>query len=482
MRAVHSFLRLTIPETDKYKDAKPLRSDFFRTEILFGAPLRLGDVAFIILSLGEKLGDKTFVVLSFEGPDRYSHAGGLGSRVTGLSRSLGAMGFETHLFFIGDPDLPGHEQRENGKLHLHRWCQWISRYHPGGVYDGEEEKCNDWNESLPPWLVSQLLGPKLASGGTVILLAEEWQTTSVVLTLHDMLVRLGWRDRVHLLWNANNIFGFHRIPWAALRDAATITTVSRYMKYMMWRYGVDARVIPNGVPEEWLQAGDHHAYLSFSKLFRDRLTLVKVARWDPDKRWGMAVGAVAIMKRLGLRPLLLARGGQEEHGREVLTMATQQGLRVAAVRWTGYAAHALTEAIAPAVDADMLVLEDYLSEEQRQPLFRVAGAVLANSGIEPFGLVGLETMAVGGVAFVGCTGEDYVTHRHDAISLQTSDPGEIVYNAVYLRTFADAAGRLRRAAKRSAARYSWEAVIPRVLLPSLDELSIHSYSPVAAST
>ncbi len=79
-------------------------------------------------------------------------------------------------------------------------------------------------------------------------------------------------------------------------------------------------------------------------------------------------------------------------------------------------------------------------------------------------------------------GEDYVTHRHDAISLQTTDPGEIVYNAVYLRTFADAAGRLRRAAKRSAARYSWEAVIPRVLLPSLDELSIHSYSPVATST
>jgi hypothetical protein len=46
-----------------------------------------------------------------------------------------------------------------------------------------------------------------------------------------------------------------------------------------------------------------------------------------------------------------------------------------------------------------------------------ADAVFANSGHEPFGLVGLETMAAGGVACTGCSGEDYaipgylVTHE-----------------------------------------------------------------------
>ena len=30
----------------------------------------------------------TFIILSFEGPGPYAHAGGLGSRVTGLSESL----------------------------------------------------------------------------------------------------------------------------------------------------------------------------------------------------------------------------------------------------------------------------------------------------------------------------------------------------------------------------------------------------------
>ena len=46
---------------------------------------------------------------------------------------------------------------------------------------------------------------------------------------------------------------------------------------------------------------------NLSQLFRGRLTLVKVARWDPDKRWHMAVDAVAEIKRLGLRPLFLAQ-------------------------------------------------------------------------------------------------------------------------------------------------------------------------------
>src|SRR5947209_4251771 len=71
-----------------------------------------------------------FVLLSFEGPDPYSLAGGLGRRVSELANSLAEAGFETHLFFIGDPERPGYEAAVGGRLHLHRWCNWISRYHP----------------------------------------------------------------------------------------------------------------------------------------------------------------------------------------------------------------------------------------------------------------------------------------------------------------------------------------------------------------
>src|ERR687885_2653158 len=78
-----------------------------------------------------------FVVLCFEGPDQpYSMAGGLGVRGAELSQALAQQGFTTHLIFIGDPRLPGLETREDGRLIIHRWGQWISAYHPAGVYDG----------------------------------------------------------------------------------------------------------------------------------------------------------------------------------------------------------------------------------------------------------------------------------------------------------------------------------------------------------
>jgi glycosyltransferase involved in cell wall biosynthesis len=421
---------------------------------------------------GFAVGDLTFVILSFEGPDPYSCAGGLGTRVSELSKALASMGYETHLFFVGDPDLPGHESREAERLQLHRWCQWISRYHPGGVYDGEEGKVADWTHSLPPWLETEFLEPRVARGGLVIVLAEEWQTAGSILALREVLVRRGWQNRVRLLWNANNTFSFHRIDWGRLREAATITTVSRYMKHTMWRFGVDALVIPNGVPDRWLQPLDREACRHLSQLFRGRLALAKVARWDPDKRWLMAVDAVAEAKRLGLRPLFLARGGLEDHRHEVLDRAARRGLAVAYAHWTGEDVRAMVDAIRPAVTADMMVLQGFLSEAQRRALFHTADAVLANSGLEPFGLVGLETMAVGGVAFVGSTGEEYATPGHDAICLQTSDPREIVHYVAHLHSRADVEAQLRRAARRSATRYTWKSVIHRVLLPILDELGV----------
>jgi glycosyltransferase involved in cell wall biosynthesis len=421
--------------------------------------------------------DVTFVILSFEGPDPYSHAGGLGTRVSELAKVLASMGFETRLFFIGDPHLPGHESTMDGRLQLHRWCQWISRYHPEGVYDGEEGKLSDWGRSLPSWLETELLEPRISSGGSVVVLAEEWQTAGSILALHEILVRRGWQDRVRLLWNANNTYSFHRIDWRRLQEAATITTVSRYMKHAMWRLGVDALVIPNGVPDRWFQPLDREACRSLSRLFRGRLALVKVARWDPDKRWHMAVDAVAHAKRLGLRPLFLARGGVEDHQYEVLAGAARQGLGLAYTRWTDQHVGALVNAIRPAVTADMIVLQGYLSEAQRRALFHTADAVLANSGLEPFGLVGLETMAVGGVAFVGSTGEEYATPGYDAFCLQTSDPREIVHYVSYQRSSPEAEARLRRAARRSAARYTWQSVLRRVLIPILEEQGVRLTYP-----
>lgn len=411
----------------------------------------------------------TFVILSFEGPDRYSRAGGLGTRISDLSQTLARLGFETHLFFIGDPAMPGREKRENGRLVLHRWCQWISRHHPGGVYDGEEGKLNDWERSVPAWLETELLAPRLAAGSPVVLMAEEWQTAGCVIDLHHRLVRRGWQDRVHLLWNANNTYGFDRIDWQGLQQAAAITTVSRYMKDVLALQGVTARVIPNGIHDEWLEPVETKAVENLASLFRGRITLAKVARWDPDKDWSLAVEVVAALSRLGLEPLFLARGGVGGQEQEILQKATEQNLRVTRVRWSGDDVAALAAAIRPALDADMILLDEFLSTPQRRALFRAADAVLANSRVEPFGLVGLETMAVGGVAFVGATGEDYATGGYDAISIPNGHVQDVVRQILDLRASDQLSRQVRLAARESAARYSWSSVIFRHLLPFLAE-------------
>src|SRR5256714_15338704 len=95
----------------------------------------------------------TFILLSFEGPDEYSQAGGFGVRVKELSRAPAGRGFETHLFFVGDPKLPAAESAPDRRLWLPRWGQWISRQHPGGVYDGEGDKDADLQPILPGTLV-----------------------------------------------------------------------------------------------------------------------------------------------------------------------------------------------------------------------------------------------------------------------------------------------------------------------------------------
>jgi glycosyltransferase involved in cell wall biosynthesis len=100
-------------------------------------------------------------------------------------------------------------------------------------------------------------------------------------------------------------------------------------------------------------------------------------------------------------------------------------------------------------------------------LFRGSAAVLANSGREPFGLVGLETMAAGGVACTGCTGEDYVVPGQNALVLETTDPWEFV--SLFRELHANPAQEwaLRRAGQATARRYTWPHIVQRILLPRL---------------
>lgn len=404
----------------------------------------------------------TFALLSFEGPDVYSQAGGLGVRARELSRALAELGFETHLYFVGDPDRPSEERFLGGRLIHHRWSQWLSAQYRRGVYEGEDDKIRDWNQSLPYNLVEHMVAPAVAAGRHVIVMGEEWHTATSMNLISDQLYYRGLRDRVVMLWNANNVFSFHRINWGALGFAATITTVSRYMKHLMWDQGVNAIVIPNGIPKAAIKDPPAAGVRALREAAGGRPFCFKIGRFDPDKRWLMAMSAVAILKRQGNRVRLVIRGGKEAHGGEVLAYASHQGLNVVDVHSPDHPV-GLAQILGETSDADVINLTTFVADELVADLFAATDAVLANSGHEPFGLVGLEVMAAGGLAITGSTGEDYAEPYRNALVLETDNSMELVGMLRLCVREPQLATQIRRRGRDTAAQYTWDHVIEQLL-------------------
>ena len=403
-------------------------------------------------------------MVSFEGPDQYSLAGGLGVRARELCRALGAAGYATTLVFIGDPTRAA-DELDHG-VRLLRWGQEISARNPAGVYQGEEEKVDHLVATLPRVLADEVVRPAAAAGRVVALLAEEWQTAAACNAISDELWRRGLRDRCAILWNANNLYGFERINWDALSYVAAITTVSRYMKHLMWSWDVNPLVIPNGIPAAALQPVDATACAEVRGAADCDVLAFKIGRFTPDKRWLQAVDAIAELRAGGLSARLLVRGGIEPHGGEVLAYARSRGLSVH--DWTRPVEDAAGVAAAlrgggrggaPAV----VNLRSFLPDAVIPVLYTAADGVLANSGHEPFGLVGLEAMAAGGVAFVGATGEEYARPWANAVVVETDDGVEVASALQGLLERPALARRVRATARSDAAELTWERVIDGLL-------------------
>ncbi|MFZ1123790.1 MAG: glycosyltransferase family 4 protein [Candidatus Baltobacteraceae bacterium] len=402
-------------------------------------------------------GHKHAALLSFEGPDRYSSIGGLGTRETAFARALGDAEVDTTLFFVGDPALPAVEAFAPG-VTLRRWSQWISAYHPYGVYDGEEGKVNDFAASVPWFVADEIVAPARVRGERVLVIGEEWQTVPALLHLDALLRGRGWRDSVTILWNANNTYGFNRIDWGALQRVAAVTTVSKYMKFELGRWDVPALVVPNGIDETLLDGPPRELIAKFRAALRGRPALIKVGRFDPDKNWLQAIDAVAELRAMGYSPQLVARGGREPYGDVVFGRAYHRGLSVERVTAAGDDADELAAALGSS-GADVIHLQAFLPEESLLALYVASDAVLANSGKEPFGLVGLEVMAAGGLPVCGATGEEYAEPFVNALVCDTEDGREL---AEYLRVVYgdDRRGdRMRQAGYATANRYLWRHVL-----------------------
>jgi glycosyltransferase involved in cell wall biosynthesis len=400
-----------------------------------------------------------FVSLCFEGPDVYSTAGGLGTRVTEFTEALAEMGYETHLIFVGDPSKPAVETLVNGRLHLERWSQWISKYYPNGVYDGEEQKLYDYNDTVPYHIYKDIAEPAINAGKIVVVIGEDWHVAEAISRTSDLLHWHNLRHRTLIMWNSNSLMSLHRINWGRLAYSSTITTVSRYMKQRLWSY--------NGIPRRYLEPVDQAQVAKLREIMQrgdpERLFLFKIGRFDPDKRWLMAVEALAHLKYSGHPVSMMIRGGIEPHGVEVLSRARHLGLNVQELHARRPSVDECMDMVYNAGVADIYDLRFFVPADFVRVCNAAADAVLANSGHEPFGLVGLEVMAAGGIAFTGSTGEDYAVSFQNAVALETDDPDEIVGYLLHMMNHPDERAKIQREGRRTAGEFTWEEVIDNLL-------------------
>jgi glycosyltransferase involved in cell wall biosynthesis len=358
------------------------------------------------------------------------------------------------LEFVGDPSAPEIESWQG--VTLRRLLQPISARHPRHAYDGEDEKIRALEVTWPKHLLEDVLIPAVAENRHVVVLAEDWQTVPACIALSDLAWTHGLRDALTLVWNANNPFGFHRIDWPRLGFVANLTTVSRWMKHEMWDLSINPVVLPNGLAGEAFRAVSARHSVALKQAVPADLLLVKIGRYDADKRWEMAIRTVAAARNQGINARLIARGGHEPYREVLRALADDLDLAWSAVRYdAGWPDHLR------AITAPIVEVENFLPVEEVQLLYQTADAVLANSGREPFGLVGLEVMAAGGLAVIGTTGEDYGRAYGNAVMVETDDPNEIVH---HLRTIAGSGlqERIRREGQRTAEHYRWSTLLPLV--------------------
>jgi hypothetical protein len=165
-----------------------------------------------------------FIILSFEGPDVYSQAGGLGVRVKELSRALAERGYQTHLFFVGDPQLPAHESLLEGRLNLHRWSQWISRFYPMGVYSGEDDKVRRYGEfryAAKSWTVERRVIARVEAG------PQGADSRFIVTNLAGLPKSL--YEKVYCArGQAENLIKAHKLHLASDRTSCTKATANQF--------------------------------------------------------------------------------------------------------------------------------------------------------------------------------------------------------------------------------------------------------------
>ena len=164
-----------------------------------------------------------------------------------------------------------------------------------------------------------------------------------------------------------------------------------------------------------------------------------------------------MLQTYGIDARMIVRGGREAYGEVVFGRAHEHGLRVERMDYDGSDGRRIIEELGKG-RAPIVHVRAFLDEPTLFALYAASDAVLANSGKEPFGLVGLEVMAAGGIAVCGATGEEYAEPFVNAIVCDTADGREL---ATYLRALTDrSSANACVEGHETASKFTWPTPSP----------------------
>lgn len=414
----------------------------------------------------------TFVLLSFEGPDKYSLVGGLGTRVSELSNIIDFNGFENHIFFIGAPYMPEVSKIKN--TWRRRFCRRISMKYPDNVYSGELEKLDEWNKTAPESVIEQVVIPSARKGIMTVILAEDWHTSESVIRLDQLLREKNLREYCVIFWNINNEYGLSAVNLKKLASICTVTTVSEFMKKRIRQiYSIDAAAIPNGIPSRIIGEPDQKLKDIIRSCFQGMI-LQKVARYDSDKNWICAIETIALLKQKGFAPHFLMRGGAQSYRTEVICKILDLNLKYVTVSLKNPTFESIIESFIRYKNFDIIELDFFIPEDFLMLLYGAADMVFANSTYEPFGIVGLEVMAKKGIAIVGKTGEDYAVNLKNSLRTDSESPEELEKIISKIMKDKQLNSDIREAGIQTAKSFTWDKAFS-ILRQNIDAI-INAYN------
>jgi len=121
------------------------------------------------------------------------------------------------------------------------------------------------------------------------------------------------------------------------------------------------------------------------------------------------------------------------------------------------------EAISRVAPADILNFLIPIPHSFLRIIYQASNVVLANNTRTPFGLAGLEAMAVGALVFTGCNGEDYATHMSNAVVLDSQRVEEIDFYLDYFKNRPVTREKISTDAKQTSRRWTWQEIVKTLI-------------------